>query len=97
MRAASGAVGLVAAAGEAHVGNEVGEHHLLDARLTERRQHLLDVAQEDPVGPDHQHALVFEREAMRVQQVGGPVQGDDGLAGTRAHPGRRARRLAASG
>ena len=42
-------VDLLAAGGEPHVGHEVGEHDLLDAGLAERRQHLLDVAQEHPV------------------------------------------------
>ena len=61
--------------------DEVGQHGQLDAGLAERRQDLLDVAEEQPVGPDHQHALALEREAVRVEQVGGAVQGHDGLAG----------------
>ena len=65
------------------VGDEVGEHRQLDAGLAERRQHLLDVAEEQPVGPDDEHALALEREAVRVEQVGGAVQRDDGLAGAR--------------
>jgi len=70
----------------AHValGDQVGQDRELDARLAERRQHLLDVAQEQPVGPDHQHALALEGEAVGVQQVGGPVQGDHGLARARS-------------
>ena len=43
-------------------------------------QHALDVAQEDPVRADDEHALVFEREAERVEEIGGPVEGDHGLA-----------------
>ena len=79
---------------DAHVGHEVGQHGQLDAGLAERRQHLLDVAEEQPVGPDHQHALALEREAVRVEQVGGAVQGHHRLAGARAalhdeHAGQR--------
>ncbi len=61
--------------------DQVGQHRELDAGLAERWQHLLDVAEEEPVGPDDQHALVLQREAVRVEEVGGPVEGDDGLAG----------------
>ena len=68
-------------AGPLHVGHQVGEDRLLDAGLAERRQHPLDVAQEHPVGADDEHALVLEREPVRVQQVGGAVERDDGLAG----------------
>ena len=79
---------------DADVGHEVGQHGQLDAGLAERRQHLLDVAEEQPVGPDHQHALALEREPVRVEQVGGAVQRHDGLAGARAalhheHAGQR--------
>ena len=56
----------------------------LDAGLVEGGQDVLDVAQERRVGPDDQHALALEREAVGVEQVGGPVQGDGGLAGARA-------------
>ena len=74
------------------VGHEIAEHDLLDAGLAERRQHLLDVAQEHPVGTDDQHALILQREPVRVQQVRGAVQRHDRLAGSRAalhhqHPG----------
>ena len=82
---------------EVDVGHEVGEHDLLDAGLAERRQHLLDVAQEHPVGADDQHALVLEREAVRVEQVGGAVQGHDRLAGARAALHDEHARPAASG
>ena len=70
--------------GDAHVGDEVGEHDLLDARLAERWQHPLDVAQEHPVRPDDEHPLVLQREPVGVQQVGGAVQRNDRLAGPRA-------------
>ena len=76
--------GRVVAADRGWLGEEVGEHGELDAGLAERRQHLLDVAEEQPVGPEHQHALALEREAVGVEQVGGAVQGDDRLAGARA-------------
>src|SRR3546814_502385 len=62
---------------------EVGQHGQLHARLAEAREHLLDVAEEEPVGANHQDALALEREAVRVEQVGGAVKGDDGLAGAR--------------
>ena len=71
----------VAGGGEADVGHEVGEHDLLHSGLAERRQDAFDVAQEDPVRPDHEDALVLQREAVGVQQVGGPVEGDHRLAG----------------
>ena len=63
---------------------EVGEHRQLDAGLAEARQHLLDVAEEQPVGADDEHALALEREAVRVEEVGGAVERDDGLAGAGA-------------
>ncbi len=86
--------GIDAGSGPLHVRHEIGEHDLLDAGLAERRQHPLDVAQEDPVRPDHEHTLVLEREAVGVEEVGGTVEGDHGLAGTRPalddeHPGLR--------
>ena len=80
-RAVTVGVAGLAGAGERHVGHEVGQHDLLDAGLAERRQDPLDVAQEHPVRADDEDALVLEREAVGVQQVGGAVQGDDGLAG----------------
>jgi hypothetical protein len=61
--------------------DQVGEHGQLDPGLTERRQHLLDVGEEQPVRSDDQHALVLQREPVRVEQVGGAVEGDHGLAG----------------
>ena len=87
----------VAGGGEADVGHEVGEHDLLDSGLAERRQDAFDVAQEDPVRPDDEDALVLEREAVGVQQVGGPVEGDHRLAGAGTRPGRRGHRHGASG
>ena len=65
-----------------------------DPGLAQRGQDLFDVAEEERVRPDHQHALALEREAVGVEEVGGPVQGHRGLAGARAaldhqHPGQR--------
>ena len=64
--------------------------------LAERRQHLVDVAQEDPVRPDEQHAGARDALAVGVEQERGAVQGDRGLAGARAalhdeHAGAAAR------
>ena len=73
--------GIDAVAGPPHVGHEIGEHDLLHAGLAQRRQHTLDVAQEHPVRTDDQHALVLQREPVRVEQIGGAVQRHDGLAG----------------
>ncbi len=64
--------------------NEIGQHDLLDAGLAERRKHPFDVAQEHTVRPDDEHALVFEREPMGVEQVGGAVQRHHRLARTGA-------------
>ena len=64
-----------------HVVHEIGQDDLLDAGLAERREDLLDVAEEHPVRPDHQDTLVLEREAVGVEQVGGAVQRHHGLAG----------------
>ena len=47
-------------------------------------EHLLDVAQEERVGPDDEDALALEGEPVRVEKVGGPVQRDGGLAGPRS-------------
>ena len=69
---------------DAVTGNEIGENLLLDSCFTERRQHALDVAEEHTVRSDHEHALVFEWETMRVQQIRGAVQRDDRLAGSGA-------------
>ena len=78
-----GVVGVGPAGQERHAGDEVGEHDLLDPCLAQRRQDLFDVPEEDAVRADDQDALVLQREPVRVEQVGGPVEGDDGLAGPR--------------
>ena len=75
--------GLPVAPADRDAVDEVGQHRELHAGFTERGQHLLDVGEEQPVGPDDQHALVLEREPVGVEEVGGAVQGDDRLAGAR--------------
>ena len=82
------------ASGDADVAEQVGQHRHLHTRLTERRENLLDVAEEQAVGPDHEDALAVEREPVGVEEVGSAVEGDDGLAGSRAalhdeHTGQR--------
>ena len=77
-----------------HLGHERCRRGQLDARLAERWQHLLDVAEEEAVGPHDEHALALEQEPMGVEEVGGPVERDRGLARARAalhdeHPGER--------
>ncbi len=57
------------------------QHH---GGLAERRQHVADVAQERRVGPDHQHAAPLQLLPVGVEQVGGAVQRDRGLAGAGA-------------
>jgi len=58
-----------------------GEH---DAGLAERGQHLADVAQERGVRADDEHAALLQLAAVGVEQVGGAVQRDGGLAGAGA-------------
>ena len=57
------------------------EHHV---GLAQRRQDLADVAQEGGVRPDDQDAAAFQGPAVGVEQVRGPVQRRDRLAGARA-------------
>ena len=81
-------------AGRRHLGHERCGRGQVDARLTQRRQHLLDVTEEEAVGPEHEHALALEQEAVGVEEVGGPVERDRGLARARAalhdeHAGQR--------
>ena len=71
---------------EPRFGHEVGEDRELDTGLAERRQHLFDVAEEQPVGPDDEHALAFERKAMGVEQVRGAMERHHGLTGARVRP-----------
>ena len=77
--------GLAVEARHSHRGAEqVGQHGLLHAGLPQRGQHLLDVGEEQAVGPHHQHALALQGEPVGVQQVGGPMQRHHGLAGAGA-------------
>ena len=66
------------------LGDQARDRRQRHAGLAERGQHLLDVAQEQRVGPDHQHALALEGEPVGVEEVGGPVQRHRRLAGARA-------------
>ena len=52
-----------------------------DALLAERRQDLAHVAAEGRARADDQDALLLEQQALGVEQVGRPVQGDGRLAG----------------
>ena len=77
-----------------HCGHQVRQHDLLDAALAERGQHALDVPQEHPVRPHDEHALIFERKAVCVEEVRRAVQRDDRLARARTtlhdqDPGQR--------
>ena len=80
----AGRVGRVGQA-DAHLGEDlveqVGKHEQVHAGLAQAGQDALDVAQEQPVGADDQHALAGQREPVRVEQVGSAVQRHDGLAG----------------
>jgi hypothetical protein len=78
---ASGEGGIGAA--EPDTGHEVGQDDLLHAGLAERRQDPLDVPQEQAVGPDDQDALVLQREAVGIEEIGGAVESHDRLAGAR--------------
>ena len=65
-------------------GHQVGGRGQVDGVLAQGGQDLLDVAQEDAAGADEQHPRPLQGEAERVEQVGGPVEGDRGLARPRA-------------
>ncbi len=60
---------------------QVGQHGQLDTGLAEAGQDLLDVPEEQSVGPEHEHSLALEREAVRVEQVSSAVKCHDGLTG----------------
>ena len=79
------------------LGHQARHRRQADPGLAERGQDLLDVAQEQRVRPDHQDALALEREAVGVEEVGGPVQGHRRLAGARATLDDEDARPAASG
>ncbi len=55
-----------------------------DAGLAERRQNGFDVLQERRRRPDDEHARAAQPVAVRIEQVGGAMQGDGGLACARA-------------
>jgi hypothetical protein len=59
---------------------KVAEHGDLDSCFTERRQHLLDVGEEQSIGADDEHTLPLEGETVGVEQVGGAMERHDGLA-----------------
>ncbi len=82
-------------AGRQRIAEEPPDRRQLHAGLAEGGKHVLDVAQEQGVRPDDEHALLLEREAVGVEEVGRPVQGDGRLAGARPalddqDPGQRA-------
>ena len=80
----------------AHARVEVAGRRQHDAGLAERRQHLLDVAQEERVGPDQQHAAAGQAVAVGVEEVRRPVQRHGGLAGAgTALDDQRTRQVAA--
>ena len=62
---------------------QTADRRELDPALAEAREDVLDVAQEQRVGADDEHALALQREAVRVEQVGGAVQRHRRLAGAR--------------
>ncbi len=67
----------------AHLGDQSRHGRKADPGLPKRREHLLDVAQEQRIGPDHEHALALEWEAVGVEEIGGAVQGHGRLARAR--------------
>ena len=79
------------------LGHETRDRRQRDAGLAERREDLLDVAQEERVRSDDEHALALEGEAVRVEEVRGAVQRDGGLAGARTALDEQEARAAASG
>ncbi len=58
-----------------------GESHRL---LSERRQHLLHIPQEDSARADEQHTLPLETGAVGEQQIGGAMKRDGRLPGPRS-------------
>ena len=74
--------------------DEVAQRARLDALLAEAGQDVADVVEVRLVRADEQHAAAPVTEArVGVEEVGGAVQGDDGLAGARtAVDDERARR-----
>ena len=76
------------------VRHQTGHGRQGDPGLAQGGQDLLDVAEEERVGPDHQDTLALEGEPVGVEEVGGPVQSHRRLAGARPtlhhqHAGQR--------
>ena len=67
-----------------HDVEDVAEGAQDDAVLAERGQHALDVGRVGARGADDEDAAGLEAAPVGVEQVGRPVQGDDGLAGAGA-------------
>ncbi|MBS1265307.1 MAG: hypothetical protein MAG471_01149 [Acidimicrobiaceae bacterium] len=90
----AGHVLVVTGVGDTNTADHVPEGGELHPGLTERGKHLLDVREEQAIGPHHQHPLALKREPVRVEQVGSPVESHDRLAGSGAtldgkHTGQR--------
>ncbi len=64
-------------------GDLVPQRGLPYAGLAEGGQHLGDIGEEGPVGPEDQQAAAADALRVGVQQIRGPVQADSGLAGAR--------------
>ena len=63
--------------------DQVAEYGKPYTRLTETREHLFDVSEEQSVGADHEHTLILEREAVGVEKICRAVKCHDRLAGAR--------------
>ncbi|CAM5461672.1 hypothetical protein SGRIM128S_00832 [Streptomyces griseomycini] len=63
-----------------HAGEQLADRGEEHAGLAEAGQHLADVAEERRVGADDQDGAAGQQLAVLVEQVGGAVQGDGGLA-----------------
>ncbi len=68
--------------GESDAWVQLGRRHRDHAAFAERRQDVGDPQQELGRRADDQDAGLGEGGAVGVEQVGGPVEGDDGLPGT---------------
>jgi hypothetical protein len=75
-----GAVG----AGGVHTGEELTDRRQQHTGLAERGQHLPDVAEKGRIRSDDQYGAFGELFPVRVQQIGGPMEGDRGLARSRS-------------
>ncbi len=68
-------------AGRTDPADDLAERAQRHGRLTEARQHPLDVAHEDAARADDEHAAALVAAAVGVEEEGRAVQRDDGLAG----------------